>query len=75
VLYLLAFTTLRDQFQDRELRALADLMAERGVRLRIPTDAFWDDVDTEEEDSDEEGGDRGDYEYGHLRDREELKPY
>jgi hypothetical protein len=67
-------------FSSRELRALGELMAERGVRVRVHTEAFWEDVDTEDEDEDEdeeqEGEqERGDYEYGLLREREVLKPY
>ena len=34
-LYLLAFGSLRSLFDSRELRSLADLMAERGIRMRV----------------------------------------
>ncbi|KAH6916852.1 NRDE-2, necessary for RNA interference-domain-containing protein [Coprinopsis sp. MPI-PUGE-AT-0042] len=34
-LYLLAFSSLRSVFDTRELRSLADLMAERGLRMRV----------------------------------------
>lgn len=79
-LYLCAFSPpLRAAFSDRELRALGELMAERGVRVHVPTEGYWEDVDTEDEDEDEdeqeEMMDKGDYEYGLLRDREVLKPY
>jgi len=76
-LYLLPFSPLlREHFTSRELRALGELMAERGIRMRVQTEMFWEDVDTEDEDEDDEDEmDPGDYEYGMLRDREELKPY
>jgi hypothetical protein len=55
---------------------MAELMVERGIRTRVPTEEFWDDGDTEVEGEDEdEHGAGGDYEYAMLRDREELKPY
>ncbi|KAL1408845.1 hypothetical protein Q8F55_005659 [Vanrija albida] len=78
-LYLVAFSPLlRASFTPRELRALSELMAERGIRTRVPTEGYWEDgdydeADVVEEDEDEVGS--GDYEYKNLRDREELKPY
>lgn len=52
-------------------------MAERGIRMRVATEEYWDDVDTEveEDDEGEEVGVVGDDEYGMLREREVLKPY
>lgn len=55
---------------------MAELMAERGIRMRVGVEAYWEDVDTEaEEEEEEEEFDAGEYEYAMLRDREELKPY
>lgn len=52
-------------------------MYERGIRIRVGTDNFWVDEEEEEEGSDgeEPAPITGDYEYGMLREREELKPY
>lgn len=78
-LYLLPFSTLRSQFTSRELRAITELMIERGIRIRVDTQDYWDDEDTDEGegDSDDEmiGPVPDDYEYGMLREREVLKPY
>lgn len=54
---------------------MAELMAERGIRTRVETEAYWDDVETEDEDDEGEGPDAGEFEYGMLREREVLKPY
>lgn len=67
---------MRDNFSNRELRAVAELMAERGLRMRVPTEEYWDDVETEEEEEeDAEAIGPVDYEYGMLRETEVLKPY
>lgn len=50
-------------------------MSERGIRLRVQPDGFWDDVEEERGSDDEAAPTTGDYEYGMLREREELKPY
>lgn len=52
-------------------------MIERGIRIRVDTQDFWDDHDTDDEGSDDEmiGPVPNDYEYGMLREREALKPY
>lgn len=73
-LYLLPFSLLRQHFANRELRSMAELMAERGIRMRVPTEIYWEDVDTDDEEQEEDRLE-GDDEYGMLRDREELKPY
>lgn len=50
-------------------------MSERGIRIRVGTDTFWMDEEEEEgSDADEAAPITGDYEYGMLREREELKP-
>lgn len=42
----------------------------------MQTDSFWIDEDEEEDSEGEEAGPiAADYEYGMLREREELKPY
>lgn len=79
-LYLLPFSTLRTEFTSRELRGIVELMLERGIRVRVDTQDFWDHdhiTDDEESDSDDEkvGPVPDDYEYGMLREREVLKPY
>lgn len=57
-LYLLAFGPLRSVFDGRELQRLADVMAERGLRLHAGLDEVVDIVDTikdqEEHDHEEE---------------------
>lgn len=79
-LYLVPFSTLRAQFTSRELRDIVELMFERGIRVRVDTQEFWDHdhvTDDEEDESDDEmiGPVPDDYEYGMLREREVLKPY
>ncbi|WVQ97651.1 hypothetical protein IAU59_004765 [Kwoniella sp. CBS 9459] len=76
-LYLLPFTpSLRPHFTPRELKDWAELMIERGLRLRVPFERFWTNDEPEEiltelpedEEMDED-------ELGFLREREGLKPY
>ncbi|BEI89274.1 uncharacterized protein CcaverHIS019_0206360 [Cutaneotrichosporon cavernicola] len=78
-LYLLPFSTLRTQFSSRELREVVELMLERGIRVRVDTQDFWDHDhitdDEDESDDDMVGPVPDDYEYGMLREREVLKPY
>ncbi|GMK55153.1 hypothetical protein CspeluHIS016_0202090 [Cutaneotrichosporon spelunceum] len=78
-LYLLPFSTLRAQFTSRELRDIVELMLERGIRVRVDTQGFWDHdhVTDDEDEIDDEmiGPVPDDYEYGMLREREVLKPY
>lgn len=51
-------------------------MFERGIRIRAQTDSFWVDEEDEEGSEEEDAAPiAGDYEYGMLREREELKPY
>ncbi|OCF42136.1 hypothetical protein I317_04107, partial [Kwoniella heveanensis CBS 569] len=76
-LYLLPFTpALRPHFTPRELKDWAELMIERGLRLRVPFDRFW----TNEEEVEgvmelPEDEEMGEDELGFLREREVLKPY
>ncbi|KAF5356140.1 hypothetical protein D9756_004075 [Leucocoprinus leucothites] len=58
-LYLLAFGALRSVFTAQELNSLADLMAERGLRLRKGLDEMlecWDMEGVEEDGEASEGG-------------------
>lgn len=69
---------MRPHFTPRELGSIAESMYERGIRIRVGTENFW--IDEEEEEGEDGGEDEpapitGDYEYGMLREREELKPY
>lgn len=76
-MYLLPFSpALRPHFTPRELGSIAESMSERGIRIRVPTETFWvDEEDEEGSEDDEPAPVTGDYEYGMLREREELKPY
>ena len=48
-LYLLPFTpALRPHFKPRELRDWAELMTERGIRIRVPFEQFWDPNEEDE---------------------------
>ncbi|ORX37353.1 NRDE-2, necessary for RNA interference-domain-containing protein [Kockovaella imperatae] len=75
-LYLLPFgSSLRPHFTPQELRDWADLMIERGLRLRVPFEEFFDVNETEAAIVLPEDEELYDDELGFLRDREELKPY
>lgn len=41
-LYMIAFGPLRNQFNSRELKGIADTMVERGLRLRADFDELFD---------------------------------
>ncbi|WVF70250.1 hypothetical protein IAT40_005039 [Kwoniella sp. CBS 6097] len=75
-LYLLPFTrSLRPHFTPRELKDWAELMIERGLRLRVPFERFWSNEEEMETIELPEDEDMGEDELGFLREREELKPY
>ena len=68
---------LRQAFSAREMRAWAELMLEKGIRIRIPFERYFDPhVEVEEallqlpEDEEPEED-----ELQFLRDRQDLKPY
>ena len=67
---------MRPRFTDHELREWAELMSERGIRIRVPFEGFFDTALTEEPalrlPEDEE---LADDELKFLGDREVLKPY
>ncbi|KAL7422893.1 hypothetical protein Q5752_002190 [Cryptotrichosporon argae] len=83
--YLLPFGPLRAHYSPRELADMAEVMLEKGVRVRVPTDTFWTDDDVRPTDEGEGGDGDGDYdgdgdggagdEYAVLRDIEVAKPY
>lgn len=54
-LYLLPFGSLRSAYTAKELEELANLMAQRRIRVRIALDAFVEDW--QEEAGDDDGGD------------------
>jgi hypothetical protein len=67
---------LRPQFAFRELHDWAQLMVERGVRVRVPFERFWtlDDVEAEQVqllDDEEPMID----DLAFLQERQALKPY
>ena len=75
-LYILPFTPLlRASFSSQELKGWADLMVERGLRVRVAFEDFWE--------PDEDGAglilpddeELEDDELAFLRERQELKPY
>jgi hypothetical protein len=68
---------LRQHFNSRELRAWAELMVERGLRIRIPFEQFFSTIVEDEEGMMilPEDEDLEDDELAFLREKEELKPY
>ncbi|KAA1468262.1 DUF1740-domain-containing protein [Dentipellis sp. KUC8613] len=72
-LYLLAFDALRSVFTGRELNALADSMAERGVRMRKGLDDVVGDW-TEDKEEEESSGEEDEIE-AEARERQRLRPY
>lgn len=79
-LYLLAFGPLRSAFSTRELNQWADMMAERGVRMRVGLDEAageWTDNKAESESRRSDGEDDGEddeIEHG-ARELRRLMPY
>ena len=56
-LYLLPFGPLRNSFTAKELEEVADLMADRKIRLRVPIEPFLEDYAGDDaSDEDEEMG-------------------
>ncbi|ESK97958.1 hypothetical protein Moror_896 [Moniliophthora roreri MCA 2997] len=80
-LYVLAFVPLRGVFSARELNTLADVMAERGIRMRRGLDEAVADWKGEEEKTigvDDDDDDDDDYEDEieyNARELKRLKPY
>lgn len=78
-LYLLPFGPLRSAYTAKELEELANLMAQRRIRVRIALDAFVEDWQEEASD-DDDGGDAmreegfvGVDEFRLIREQEERK--
>jgi len=72
-IYLLAFGRLRSVFTTHELSALADTMAERGLRLRQELDEVLEDMDVVETKTRD---DVSDDEIEHnAKELKRLKPY
>ena len=75
-LYLLPFTpSLRPHFTAQELRDWSELMIERGLRIRVAFEEFFDLNETEAAILLPEDDEPEDDELAFLRDREEAKPY
>lgn len=77
-LYMIPFSPLlRPHFTDKELRDWAELMTEKGLRIRKPFEEYWQP----EEEADVIGGDDGgdpmavDEAYAAFEDRKRLLPY
>lgn len=76
-LYLLPFSPmLRPHFTPKELRAWADLMLERGLRVRVPFERFFAREEESEAESDGEAAEEvGDDPFDKLHERVRLMPY
>ena len=75
-LYLLPFgPSLRPSFTPRELRDWSELMTERGLRLRVPFEQFWDPIQEDENLALPEDHEPEEDELEFLREREGMKPY
>ena len=77
-LYLLPFGPLRASFTAKELEEVADLMADRKIRLRVPIELFLENYAGDEEDEDEGEEEMGEDERRLVREqmeRKALMPY
>ena len=75
-IYLMPFSpALRPHFSPQELRDWSDLMTERGLRLRVPFEEYFDVNETEAAIVLPEDEELQDDELAFLRDTEEAKPY
>lgn len=78
VLYMIPFgPLLRPHFRPRELKEWAQLIVERGIRIRVPFETFWSDDNEGEEEMtvlpDDEQLAEDELEF--LRERQTMKPY
>ncbi|KAH8102508.1 NRDE-2, necessary for RNA interference-domain-containing protein [Cristinia sonorae] len=73
-LYLLAFGALRSVFTKRELQDWAEVMVERGLRLRRGLDEVLDGLDEEDSEAKMEGDEEDEIEYN-ARELRRLRPY
>jgi hypothetical protein len=78
-LYMMPFSSvLRSQFTARELKDWAELMTERGVRIRIPFERHWTNEDEPSEmevDNDDDDEAMVDDPLAFLRERQKMMPY
>ena len=75
-LYMLPFQArMRPYFTVQDLREWAQLMIERGVRVRVPFEQFFDPTQQEGAIELPEDEELQEDELQFLRDREEAKPY
>lgn len=76
-MYLVAFGPLRSVFQKHELNALADTMAERGIRLRQGLDEVVGNTgdEIEEKEDNERGSDGEDEIEYNAKELRRLMPY
>lgn len=75
-LYLMAFRpNLRPSFTSNELEQIADLMLERGLRVRCPTDEYWSRTAPEDGPDLPVDEDVADDELRFLTEAHEARPY
>jgi hypothetical protein len=68
---------LRPSFSDKELRDWAELMIEKGFRIRKPFDGYWQGEEESAPVELDDGGDpmAADEAYAAFEDRKRLLPY
>jgi hypothetical protein len=68
---------LRSHFTNKELRDWADLMLEKGMRIRKPFEEYWQDEPMQDKLGEDDGGDpmAADEAYSLYEDRKRLLPY
>ncbi|KAJ9115024.1 hypothetical protein QFC22_005352 [Naganishia vaughanmartiniae] len=77
-LYMMPFSqSLRSYFTDKELRDWADLMLEKGLRIRKSFEEYWQDETVQDTLGQDDGGDpmAADEAYSLFEDRKRLLPY
>lgn len=77
-LYMMPFSPLlRSHFTDKELRDWAELMTEKGLRIRKPFEEYWQAAEESVLAGNDDGGDpmAADEAYAAFEDRKRLLPY
>ncbi|KAJ9104523.1 hypothetical protein QFC21_002019 [Naganishia friedmannii] len=76
-MYEKAISSKTSHFTDKELRDWADLMLEKGMRIRKPFEEYWQDETAQDTLWQDDGGDpmAADEAYSLLEDRKRLLPY